>query len=574
MKLAVQIVGLVNLVAFAGLAAVAVRQWRVRRDAAAAWAAASFAAIGFVVLVGEALPDDPDSVVERAVERLDIVVLLLFPYLLYRFTVAFDPPSRRLARIVGSVTTLLVLWTLVLPGLPEEGEPRPAWFNAYVVAVVVHWTLLSVVVAVRLWRAGRGQPGVSRRRMEMLGLAAAAITVALVLAAFLPDAGGGVDLAAQVIVLLSVVGFVLGLAPPYVVRLLWRRGEQAQLQRAVGSLMAQATSEAEVADRVLEPMARIVGARSVVMRNEAGELVGSYGPSEQVAGGELLRLDVPGGGSLAVETGRYAPFFGDEELRLLRTLGALTGLALDRARLFGQERAGRLALEHADALKSDFIALAAHELRSPVATASGIAETLTRRRGELTDAQRLELEDAMGAQMVRLALLVDQLLDLSRLDAEAVSIEPERFHVRARVEQLVASAVGAGTQRVDVAIDPGLEAVADPHAFDRIVSNLVTNALRYGSPPIVVDARQSDRHFRLSVEDRGAGVPAEFVPDLFERFTRASDARERAAGTGLGLAIARSYAHAHRGELVYEPAEPSGARFQLVLPAELYSVRG
>ena len=572
MKLAVQIVGLVNLVAFAGLAAVAVRQWRVRRDAAAAWAAASFAAIGFVVLVGEALPDDPDSFLEQAVERLDIVVLLLFPYLLYRFTVAFDPPSRRLARIVGSVTTLLVLWTLVLPGLPEEGEPRPAWFNAYVVAFVVHWTLLSVVVAVRLLRAGRGQPGVSRRRMEMLGFAAAAITVALVLAAFLPDAGGSVDLAAQVIVLLSVVGFVLGLAPPYIVRLLWRRGEQAQLQRAVGSLMAQATSEAEVAERVLEPMARIVGARSVALRNGAGELVGAYGP-EQVAGEELLQLDVPGGGSLAVETGRYAPFFGDEELRLLRTLGSLTGLALDRARLFGQERASRLALEHADALKSDFIALAAHELRSPVATAGGIAETLTRRRGELTEEQRLELEDAMNAQMLRLALLVDQLLDLSRLDAEAVSIEPERFHVRARVEQLVASAVGAGTDRVDVAIDPQLEAVADTVAFDRIVSNLVTNALRYGSPPIVVDARQTDRHFRLSVEDRGAGVPTEFVPDLFERFTRSSDARERAAGTGLGLAIARSYAHAHRGDLVYEPAEPSGARFQLVLPSVLYSVR-
>ena len=572
MKLAVQIVGLVNLVAFAGLAAVAVRQWRVRRDAAAAWAAASFAAIGFVVLVGEALPDDPDSFLEQAVERLDIVVLLLFPYLLYRFTVAFDPPSRRLARIVGSVTTLLVLWTLVLPGLPEEGEPRPAWFNAYVVAFVVHWTLLSVVVAVRLLRAGRGQPGVSRRRMEMLGFAAAAITVALVLAAFLPDAGGSVDLAAQVIVLLSVVGFVLGLAPPYIVRLLWRRGEQAQLQRAVGSLMAQATSEAEVAERVLEPMARIVGARSVALRNEAGELVGAYGP-EQVAGEELLQLDVPGGGSLAVETGRYAPFFGDEELRLLRTLGSLTGLALDRARLFGQERAGRLAREPPDARKSDIIALAAHALRSPVATAGGIAETLTRRRGELTEEQRLELEDAMNAQMLRLALLVDQLLDLSRLDAEAVSIEPERFHVRARVEQLVASAVGARTDRVDVAIDPQLEAVADTVAFDRIVSNLVTNALRYGSPPIVVDARQTDRHFRLSVEDRGAGVPTEFVPDLFERFTRSSDARERAAGTGLGLAIARSYAHAHRGDLVYEPAEPSGARFQLVLPSVLYPVR-
>ena len=86
----------------------------------------------------------------------------------------------------------------------------------------------------------------------------------------------------------------------------------------------------------------------------------------------------------------------------------------------------------------------------------------------------------------------------------------------------------------------------------------------------MVEAGQTDRHFRLSVEDRGAGVPSEFVPDLFERFTRSHDVRERAPGTGLGLAIARSYAQAHRGELLYELAEPSGARFQLVLPASFY----
>ena len=570
-KLAVQIMGLVNLVAFTGLAAVALRQWRIRRDAAGAWAAASFAAIGVVVLVAEALPDEPDSFFEQAVERLDLIVLLLFPYLLYRFTVAFDPPSRRLSRIVDSATTLLVVWTLALPNLPDEGESRPGWFTAYVLAFVLHWTLLSVVVAWRLWRAGRGEPGVSRRRMQMLSFAASAITIAIILVAFLPDAGRGVDLAAQVIVLLSVVGFLLGLAPPYIVRILWRRREQEQLQRAVGSLMALATHEGEVAERVLEPMAAIVGARSVALRDEAGELVGSHGPDgpDLEAGGELLAVDVPGGGTLSVRTGRYAPFFGDEELRLLRTLGALTGLALDRARLFAHERTTRLALEHADALKSDFVALAAHELRSPVATAGGIAETLTRRRGELSEEQRLELENAMDTQMVRLAALVDQLLDLSRLDADAVAIEPERFHVRARVEQLVATAVGGIAGGVEVAIDPGLEAAADPVAFDRIVTNLVTNALRYGRPPIVVDARQTDRHFRLSVEDRGVGVPTEFVPDLFERFTRSSDARERATGTGLGLAIARSYAHAHRGELLYEPALPRGARFQLVLPAVL-----
>ena len=77
---------------------------------------------------------------------------------------------------------------------------------------------------------------------------------------------------------------------------------------------------------------------------------------------------------------------------------------------------------------------------------------------------------------------------------------------------------------------------------------------------------QSDRHFRLSVEDSGLGVPREFVPDLFERFTRSEVSRRNVIGTGLGLAIARSYARAHGGDLFYEDADPHGARFQLVLP--------
>ena len=567
MEQAVRIVELVNLAAFIALAAVAVRQWRIRRDVAAAWAAAAFAALAVVLLLGNLLPTDPDSLPERIVLRLEILVLLLFPYLLYRFTVAFDPPSRRLARIVGSATALLVVSTLALPRLPDEGESQPWWFVAWVVAFVLHWVTLLIVVVLRLWRAGRGQPGVARRRMEMLSFGAAAMAIALVLVAVLTGDERGVDLAAQVIISLSVVAFFLGLAPPAALRYSWRRHEQEQVQRAIGSLMAQATSQREVAERVLAPMAAIVGASAVTLRDERGEVIGSHeaDPAAEHTGPEV-ELDVPGGGSLTVATTTYAPYFGDEELRLLRTLGALTGLALDRARLFGQEREARLTLERADQLKSDFVALAAHELRSPIATAAGIAETLTRHRDRIDEARRVMLEDAMAAQMVRLALLVDQLLDLSRLDADVVSIRPQRVHVRERVEQVVLAAVGVATG-VEVAIDAQLEAHVDPVAFDRIVSNLVTNALRYGTLPIVVEAWRQDRHFRLTVEDRGEGVPAAFVPDLFERFTRSDAARDRAAGTGLGLAIARSYAQAHRGDLVYEAAAPRGARFQLVLPS-------
>ena len=111
-----------------------------------------------------------------------------------------------------------------------------------------------------------------------------------------------------------------------------------------------------------------------------------------------------------------------------------------------------------------------------------------------------------------------------------------------------------------------LEAVSDLDAFDRIVSNLITNALRYGEPPVRIQAERQDRHFRLAVEDSGSGVNPEFVPELFERFTRSEESAKSAQGAGLGLSIAQSFARAQGGDLIYKPIQPSGARFELVLP--------
>jgi len=279
---------------------------------------------------------------------------------------------------------------------------------------------------------------------------------------------------------------------------------------------------------------------------------------------ERLDLELPRG-SLVVWTSPYAPFFGEDELALLRTLGALTGVALDRVRLFQAEHEARIALERANDVKSTFVALAAHELRTPMTTIHGFVTTLHHLGDRLDDAQVDQLRGALLQQTQRMAQLIEQLLDLSRLDAEAIEIAPKPLRVRAHVAELVEiAAPDPGAVEVDV--DDDLVATVDRHALERIVSNLVTNAFKYGAPPVRVHAEQSDRHFRLTVEDSGWGVPAQFVPDLFERFTRSDGSRGQAVGTGLGLAIARSYARAHGGDLLYEDAEPHGARFRLVLP--------
>jgi two-component system sensor histidine kinase MtrB len=169
----------------------------------------------------------------------------------------------------------------------------------------------------------------------------------------------------------------------------------------------------------------------------------------------------------------------------------------------------------------------------------------------------------LSQQSRRLVDLVDNLLDLSRLEADSIRIAPVPLRVADRLRAIVA-AVFAGHDGLTLDAPDDLEAVVDPQAFDRVVSNLLANALRHGAPPFRLSATRGRRELQVTIEDAGPGVAQEFVGSLFERFTRGPAASGE--GAGLGLSIAQSYARAHGGTLRYEPVEPHGARFRLTLP--------
>ena len=563
MRQAIEFVEIVNLLLFAAIAVVCVRQWRRERAVTALWATLAFVTLAWVLVASRFLPTEPENLAEKILQRIDLAILLLFPYLLYRFAASFEPGSRPLARVVDALSATLVTATLVLPFLPAEGEVWPWWFVAYVVAFVVHWSLLLSLVAIRLWRAGRGEASVARKRMQMLAFASTLLTAALVLSLAARNGESLAELGVTLLATLSGLAFLLGFAPPSTLRMLWRRPEQARMQDAIGELMS-ATTEEEVAARVLRPMASMVGARGISLESADGTLIGTYGAVDDTAG-DVAQWELPFG-RVIVRTSSFAPFFGDEERKLLTALGSLTGLALDRARLFSQERGAREALLRADELKSQFVALAAHELRSPVSAIYGLSETIAERGGQLAPERLEELQSSLRVQIRRLRELVEQLLDLSRLDAEAVVIRPQRVLVRDRLEQIVRSVSPLESVPIGLEVDASLEAELDVDALDRILSNLIVNACRYGEPPVLVSAAMEQCTLRVTVHDHGPGVPAEFVPQLFDRFAR-SAASAASPGTGLGLAIARSYARAHSGEISYRPGAPRGAAFELTLPA-------
>ena len=249
--------------------------WYRRRDRASMWAAIAFGSLGLLELL-TLIPNHPGNIPERAVGRVEIALLVLFPYFLFRFTNAFRPPGQKLANALIVLSAVLVVWTFALPSIPQPGETAERRFQAFVIVFFMHWTVLSIVAASSLWRAGRAQPTVARRRMQLPRGATALITVALLVSIFTTNQDSALSLVSGALATVSVVAFFLGFTPPQLLRLLWRAPEQARLQDAIAGLLSFAESQEEVAARVLEPAAAIVGARALAIRNAEGRIVAAW----------------------------------------------------------------------------------------------------------------------------------------------------------------------------------------------------------------------------------------------------------------------------------------------------------
>jgi signal transduction histidine kinase len=214
-------------------------------------------------------------------------------------------------------------------------------------------------------------------------------------------------------------------------------------------------------------------------------------------------------------------------------------------------------LQAAQARERRFTADVAHELRTPLTALVGEASLLAGHLEQMPPESRRPAE-LLIADVARLRRLVDDLMEISRFDAGAESVQAEPVDVAA----LVRAAVRArGWQdRVQIEGD-GLSVTSDPRRLERIVANLVDNALEHGGSSVSVRVGEGE----IEVADDGPGIPPEHLPHVFERFYKA-DASRSGSGTGLGLAIARENAILLGGRLEVASEPGAGSRFTLVLP--------
>lgn len=218
-----------------------------------------------------------------------------------------------------------------------------------------------------------------------------------------------------------------------------------------------------------------------------------------------------------------------------------------------------------EAVLEQFIADAAHELRTPLAAVLGLIELLTERRDELSEEQAGEAFDTLGRAGGRIDVLVRNLLDLTRLRRGVVSVTLEPVPLGVLFEELVAELPSPDGITVEIEADAGPVALTDRSRLHQILANLVTNAYKYGGTTVRLEAAASGDSVLVAVVDDGPGVAEALVPELFEPFRRGEHAPSK-AGHGLGLAIVKVLSEACGARVWYEPAQPSGSRFCVLLP--------
>ena len=523
-----------------------------------------------------------------------------FGYLLLRLVNDFSQVPTLLMRAVEVGMLALIVAVVVLPA------PLP---TSIALGLVVY---LALVIAYDTWSFARHAAhtrGVTRRRMQAAAAGSLCLDLDLIMVGLgitMPSIAPVVSEIGAALGLGSGICYFVGFAPPTWLRRAWQEPE-------VRALLARATSMAQLqdirdivdelerraADAVGAPAARIAlwdadasrlqiyMGREVVplpqlpraWRHQRATLVTNVtsrdAPNASLA--ELYKAKAVLGAPITAYEKRIgvllvyaprAPVFANSDLELIQLLADQAAVILENRTLL-EEAAQVRAREEATRLKEDFLSSAAHDLKTPLTGIVTQAQVLRRRaeRDPAAPADRVGL-DRLLAQSHRLKSLVLELLDVSRLEHGSLLGQREDLDLTELVRTL-AEREAARWQRVQLNADATVRAAVDPARLEQVMTNLIENALKYSpdQTAVLVSVWSENGEARLSVQDKGIGIPAQDQPLVFERFHRARNVDDRRfVGMGLGLYITRVIVEEHGGRIWVQSTPGIGSTFFVALP--------
>jgi two-component system sensor histidine kinase ResE len=225
-----------------------------------------------------------------------------------------------------------------------------------------------------------------------------------------------------------------------------------------------------------------------------------------------------------------------------------------------------------DKLRNDFIANVSHELRTPISMMQGYSEAIVDDIAG-TDEEKKEMASVIYDESLRMGRLVNELLDLARMEAGHIQLTMEEIEVNSYLQRIIRKFQGLAKDK-DISLDFDLMSKEtfipfDPDRIEQVMTNLIDNAIRHTpeNGEVKVTEHSDERGLFIEVKDSGSGIPEEDLPFVFERFYKADKARTRGrSGTGLGLAIAKNIIEAHKGHITVQSKLGQGTTFSIFIP--------
>lgn len=573
MKGAIEILQYLVAAGFALVALAALRRWRRQGGRATAVIAAAVGLLAVVSILGRV--SEATDYQHRFIFDVSLVGFLASGYLLLQFRHEFLPLPTPV-RVGALVATAGSAGFLIARQLEYGENVKYTGIDSVALLIVLAvWAAMVIEPIIQFWRASGKRPTVQRARLRSLAAGYAGIILILVVGlSFGSDSSDSVTLGLQIAALALIPILAAAIAPPSWLRRFWRAPEEEAL-RASRDLVMYAPDRHTLALRAMDWATRLVGgdagfiatpkgdvlAEAGMPHDEACDMAARFHPEEEAAsiptrGGAGRAIIAPvrteqGTGSMVVFSGPFAQMFGSDETERLGEYADEVGIALDRVHL--TEEMSRL-----DQARRAFIANAAHELRTPLTAILGFSSMVASDPTGMPPDQLQRAMDAVHRHSLRMRTLVNNLLDLTQIEAGKLSVTIAPLSLAEVARQALETTPPPEDYSVSLNV-PDVEVIADRLRLEQVFVNLLANAYKYGGSRVAVEGRVEDGTAVVTVSDDGLGIAEPLRSRLFEPFVRGAAVGKE--GSGLGLAIVRSLLRAFGGDIWYEEVAPHGARF-------------
>ena len=507
---------------------------------------------------------------------LVIPALLAHPVLVL-WLASFVQPIPRIA-LVGASAAFIALtgaFVTLLAGGVTSGSPAISGLG---VALVGYFFLVEGAAALGFALAARKRAGASRSRLTTAALATGLLAIALVVLlgggmVIQPgsDTQAALNVVARVVALLSALGYLAAFTPPPVLRRLSQQSIAYDFIRELNGLPSGTPVEP-----IWALLERTAARASGATRSQI--VVDPHGPPPSPSKGSrvvTMAFDSTRwpAGRLELDLGAHA-LFRDDDLELIELLLERTVRAAEREAFIVERERLISDLQAASAAKSDFLAAMSHELRTPLNAIIGFSELLTEGGDEAADAATVQTySEHIHGSGLHLLELVNDVLDLARVEAGRLDLKPVRFDLDDLVRQTVATLQPLADQkRLTVVTSLDRHAIdADPGRVRQIALNLLSNAIKFTEPGDEIRIALTEAgpdHVRLTVADTGIGIGSLDIDRIFEAFHQGDGNGQRThhEGTGLGLALTRQLVEAHGGAISVQSEVGVGSEFSVLLP--------